>query len=338
MTVKWAFGLPLTGAVNGTNQTFTLPYTPVSVMLYNNESAQIDGVSYNRSGASCVFVLPPLSGDYVWCNIEYDDTAPLPTTSNIPQCVYLIYEDDYYQSATVTTGGIVDGNYPLANSQILPIAKSARFLSTTVDLAIDLGTSKPVDLIAIIGHNLTSGAVISITAGTTTAYSDLAFSINYRETTAFRFLVDGAETYRYWRVLIMDSTNTDGYIDIGLMVMGATMPITRMFYGDTRQRVHSNFGQISEFGAEHINRGYRVSKLTAPFNNLSKSDMDLLLAMINDCEGNLIPLFIIPDTSGTDGYFGRWAVDPTRLHDFYYSSQIEFLESSPGRRVSEPAV
>jgi len=82
-------------------------------------------------------------------------------------------------------------------------------------------TAKKITMLAIFGHNLTSGAIVKLQAYSSDewtvppAYESAALTWNAQALVLF---LD--QTYTWWRITIADPNNTDGYIEIGRICAG----------------------------------------------------------------------------------------------------------------------
>lgn len=84
---------------------------------------------------------------------------------------------------------------------------------------IDFGSAVTIDQLAIIEHNLTSGATITLKAADNAAFtSSVDTGVTWREGVIIQTFT--ALTYRYWRLLITDASNPDGYLEIGILHLG----------------------------------------------------------------------------------------------------------------------
>lgn len=164
--------------------------------------------------------------------------------------------------AIANSGSYGSWNSSLPSSNILDarLAKKARSTDTTVDstkFQIDLGAPRNVDVIAIPVSNISTSGQIKISA-----FSDSGFSASveagsfedywadvYEEGTrpwgspgilSPKFSEEEAEGYpavffkvysnsiiaQYWQVEISDTSNTDGYVEIGRVVMAPAWQAT----------------------------------------------------------------------------------------------------------------
>lgn len=123
---------------------------------------------------------------------------------------------DLLKTGTLTTLGSLAG-YDISNLLDIRLSRPWR----TDDIAstwfkVDLGSAKDVDAIALIAHNLTSGATIHLQGNATDAWGAPSVDevVTWRSGVIYLFL-NSAETYQWWRVTIADAGNSDGYLEIG---------------------------------------------------------------------------------------------------------------------------
>lgn len=168
--------------------------------------------------------------------------------------------------AAMLSGGVWTGTLPLANLQSRVIGKVARTLntalaSTTFD--IDLGAGKKVQVLCLRNHNLSLAATYRITASPLASFATLTYDSGWLDvwpvvypwgtleweddnwwtgkytieetqgyTVELDHLMPAMQVARYWRVEISDTSNTDGYVEIGRLFIGPVwQPKINMSYG-----------------------------------------------------------------------------------------------------------
>ena len=227
-------------------------------------------------------------------------------------------------------------SYPATNLQSLPT--TTRWRSTTVasaqDIEVDLGSAQSVDLIALVNHNLTSGASIVISAGTTTGYLEFSsVTMTWREFLAFKWL-STPESYRYWRIRITDASNADSYLAVGYLVLGgATLPTFQFRQGWITSPNFVSFENRSPYGVTTVDEIHRYQMLRMDFGPLTAAEMTVLRAAYTAVEMDANPLILLPERDGEDAYFGRFTtpLDETSESAQFYTS-LAFEEDSYGNR------
>jgi len=107
------------------------------------------------------------------------------------------------------------------------IWRSATGTITGINLTTDTGLPQGVfvDTFAMLNHNLTRSATVFLLGSNDPTFSTVGITIpipmleNNVSWVSDELPLDG---YRYWRITIDDSTNTDGFISIGCILMGSS--------------------------------------------------------------------------------------------------------------------
>lgn len=201
---------------------------------------------------------------------------------------------NWADSATLS-GGSWLAALPLANLQTRYLAQAARsadtaLASTVVDVTLD--TERRIQLIAIVGHNLTSTARIRVTgysdsgrlslySGADTGWTEAvpayaptsqlapedsnwlsgkptALNLDRYPRVWFAVL-PAAKFVRYWRIEVDDQYNTDGYVDLSrLFVSSIVQPSINFLYG-------SNFGWDSQTSYTRSRGGVKFYDAQQPY-------------------------------------------------------------------------
>jgi hypothetical protein len=94
-------------------------------------------------------------------------------------------------------------------------------------LTIDLYSAKAPQYAALIGHNLSSSAVVKVEANTTSTWTTPAISETMTVADLILYMMTNTTAYRYWSFVFDDyDTNEDGYIEIGYATLGDYTQIT----------------------------------------------------------------------------------------------------------------
>ena len=96
----------------------------------------------------------------------------------------------------------------------------------------DMGSAVNVDSFILAAHNFTGAATVKIQANATDAWG--APSIDQTVTVAdlMYYIWGSTQTYRWWRILITDAGNTDGYVEFGLSFIGEYYQTTHNIQAD----------------------------------------------------------------------------------------------------------
>jgi hypothetical protein len=102
-----------------------------------------------------------------------------------------------------------------------------RSASTIVTLTCDTGVSQgvPVDTLAIRNHNLTKGAIVQLQGSNDSLFSSISFTTDIPVELVHSYWMSPSfptslQQCKYWRLLIQDTNNPDGHIQIGAILFG----------------------------------------------------------------------------------------------------------------------
>lgn len=129
--------------------------------------------------------------------------------------------------STAITASTEDFLYPVDNLLSQRLAKPFRTQDASAQTVIfDLGTPQSVNTIGILGHNFTSSATMTIEANAANSWGSASVSttLTWIDGAIIKYLAS-SESYRYWRVSVSDATNTDGYLNIGVVWLGEYLTI-----------------------------------------------------------------------------------------------------------------
>jgi hypothetical protein len=90
-------------------------------------------------------------------------------------------------------------------------------------LTCDAQNAVLVDTLAILNHNFSRGAIITLQASNESDFSviDINESLQYTDTNIFWISAElPIAAYRYWRIFIDDINNPDGYVQVGTIIFG----------------------------------------------------------------------------------------------------------------------
>ena len=250
---------------------------------------------------------------------------------------YLKYTDNKGSaSATTITASTAATAYPSANLKLLPIAKHWRSTGiTSENLQLDLGSAIAIDLMGIVNHNLTSSATITVNGGSSSNPdgSEYTTTITWREFDAFK-LLSATQTWRYWKFIFVDTTNTDGYIRIGCLLLGNSTELSFHWqYGSTFKDSFINIAKRSGGGVPYYEPIYGIRSQVFQFGPLTVAEMATLRTLYRDLQGSANPLFIIPESQTNGGYFGRFINDMDRKLEYQETANLEFEEDGRGRDI-----
>jgi len=137
------------------------------------------------------------------------------------------FVENLLDGAGVSLASNVTNQLPLANLQHESKRKVWRGTGTSATITIDLGAAEQIDSLFLIRENLTESATIEwryssdnfvgedvqagiLTVGEKPSDYDLVFPL----------LLDAAISRRYWRCILSDGSNPDGFLTVGRLFLG----------------------------------------------------------------------------------------------------------------------
>ena len=254
---------------------------------------------------------------------------------------YLKHTDNNILDAVIV-GASENVNFPASNARVLPVSKPYRSAdggTTSQKIRVDFATAKSTDQVALINHNLTSAATITLNGGTTPDPDGGEFttSLTWREFTIFKNL-SATQTFKHWAILIEDSTNLDGFIQVGYILMGLKTTFGFGFnFGWSFIDEIVNVELETEFGAPEIASLFRRVKLRLQFEHLSEAQGNTVRALYTSLNKNVNPFFLIPDLAVADGFFGRFTSRFERIIGLTrrVAVPLDFTEDSLGKSTSQ---
>lgn len=156
----------------------------------------------------------------------------------------------------------------------------------TENIVFDLGSAMTPTAFFIHDHNLTSGASVTLEGNTSDSWSAPPFSMTFSSITDplyYYFLLTG--TYQYWRLVISDATNPDGYIKIANAYLGTYTQLLKVNADWTSSATDGHVLQ-SNTSESGVMRRYSYAKqrtLQLNFGNvMTNTDIDTILDIQDD--------------------------------------------------------
>lgn len=167
--------------------------------------------------------------------------------------------------------------------------------TTSVNIRCDFGTATTMTAFVIGDHNLTDAATITLEANPTDSWGSPAYTqaVTLRDL-AYLYL---NESYRYWRVVVDDSTNATGYIEIGLLYAGEYLELTQNAdWGAEHNLQFTLVESLSAFGVRRNLINVKQETFVLTYSWLSTADVDALrgmaLSLNNAATGRVSPLLL----------------------------------------------
>ena len=149
-------------------------------------------------------------------------------------------------------------------------------------VVIDLGSPGTATLAALLEHNLTSSATISLQANSADSWTSPPFSASLDWHPSIIIELFNQVSYRYWRLAVADSANPDGYLQIGRLWLGDCFQPARDFDKDfSIRRVDPSEVSYGDSGSRTVSdrTPYRVASIR--FSSTAEKDaFDQLIAAV----------------------------------------------------------
>lgn len=188
----------------------------------------------------------------------------------------------------------------LQNRQVQKVSRSNGVTASATKFDIDLGTAKSIGVVALVVHNISVTGTVRITASDSAAFTTLYYdSANVAVWPAgvipqdlleweddnfwlgtisqqaragyqapFIHKLSSIKNMRYWRVEIIDTSNSDGYIQIGRLFMArGWTPTVNYSYGSGLGFQDPTPVDTSLSGAEYfdVRSKFRVMQFSLPY-------------------------------------------------------------------------
>lgn len=170
---------------------------------------------------------------------------------------------DYLTASSTKT------NCPLSNILIPQLARYFSFNDNNGTITVDFGTETEIGACIIDKSNLTSSATVSLQANTSDSWDYPAWEAEL-EMTDTNFKLDLDQEYRYWRLVVSD-TSLD-YAQIGYFYLGdkyiqlpTINPEVDLYYSTT------SYANINLSGQVYGDEGYRYLATTFVFPQIGEA-------------------------------------------------------------------
>lgn len=238
-----------------------------------------------------------------------------------------------------------DSTWQVGNAVLLPLVRPYRTVEGQIasqHLNIHLQTPLDADTVAIVGHNFTSNAVVTLKGGTSPAPSGpVSESITVTDRVAWKAFTNGK--YQYWRLEVDDPSNPDGFLQISYLMLGKRTGLSEGFL-EGWNRLHEFRNQImeTEFGVPIV--GLTLidrNRLRLNFDQLNATRRDELIDFLRALERERNPLLVIPDPDRLEtdeAFLGRLRSDISLIQNIGRAavSGVEFEEEAYGRKIVDP--
>ncbi len=160
------------------------------------------------------------------------------------------------------------------------LSRFGRTLGVTAEW-LKFNFSSPVEIsyLGILAHNLTSSAIVVLQGNTTDSWTTPAYEQTITITNGIDVVVEltTPQTYAFWRLTMADTTNTAGYIQIGLIYLGDYIQLPWSDAGSSAIPLKTTSQtDISDGGQVYLDKGYFYKAPEFTFTDVSQADVVLL--------------------------------------------------------------
>jgi len=192
----------------------------------------------------------------------------------------ILYDNEVYAGHTLTANSETIG-YPVTNLENHIVAKRWRATGDTSEwVKWDAGAGNTITVTdcALIGHNFTSDCTVKIQGNATDVWTSPSVNetITFNAGVMYKQFAGGS--YQYWRVSIVDASNPDTYVQVGVIFIGEDLDLGdiiyreySMQYDDTSIQAFTQTGQL--YGDQGIIR--EIYNFQFPYINTEKSSIDM---------------------------------------------------------------
>jgi hypothetical protein len=230
-------------------------------------------------------------------------------------------------SATITASSEV-ASLPAANVAQAWRSKPWRSTGCASEwIKFDFGSAQAVRALVFVGHNLTSGATIKIQANATDAWGSpsIDLALTYHAANVV-YLWSSDQTFRYWRITIVDAANPEGFVELGRVFLGQTATPERNYCRWNKEQIDPTTITRSYDGAESFDNRTTYDRLTFEFERILTATFDALAAAV----GLKLYFFIIADYDNAVRADGR--------HDLTRYCRLEELPATSYSHINRDNV
>jgi hypothetical protein len=179
-----------------------------------------------------------------------------------------------------------------------------------------------LDTLAILNHNLTTSATVLLQGSNDVSFGSIPFTETLTiEKTNLYYIAPylPLTSYRYWRIDVTDTTNPDGYIQMGTIVFGSTIIFNGECFTDevVRRKIHfadrvrtEAFSNVSNDRALKYSVSLSFKKL-----NYGRANYENLIEVVDYVRTSLKALWIpTPPFASRFAVFGKLSEMPVENH------------------------
>jgi hypothetical protein len=211
-------------------------------------------------------------------------------------------------------------NYPSANLQTDNYSQTWRTLnaSSSHNVVNDFLAAVQIDTVFLGNVNLTSSATVTIQANATDSWGAPSFSealtisglgLDPKQRNLYHEL-SSAQTFQFWRILISDTTNPDGFYEVGEWWLGrrvalATTQQHEIQHTQTFER--NNIENVTEYMQKYVYTRAERRVFRIKWEKATATTRDELRKLERFVKGSGLPFVYVlnPFTTPKEGFFVR---------------------------------
>lgn len=203
-------------------------------------------------------------------------------------------------------------------------------IHTSEFITFDLRTIEEIDSIVLLwpkeeGIRLSESAVVKIQANALNTWGNPAFESTItlnRDFQLAEMFLEEPETYRYWRVEIIDPKNAYLYVNLGVVMLGQHENVENPSNGFVYTLVDQSMVRRNDYGHEFVDEYPLRAELSINFDLLDVEAVEALEKVFRYC-GNRKPVYISLDhdesvfSAGHFSIYGKLPASHTANHIIY---------------------
>jgi hypothetical protein len=227
-----------------------------------------------------------------------------------------------------------DTTSPKANLLDKRAAKVYASTSTTaLQIDIDFTAAVSLDAIALINHNWTNAATITITSGAAFPPGDAVDTPAWRQYDIKSTFT--SQSKRYWRVVVADS-NTDN-LYLGRIVPGIKTDFPRRFsHAQNKSINHNDINLQTIRGVPYNYNLFDVRGKEYTFTPLTETEADEFDVLDIAVNGRQLPFVLFPDVDTTEVLYGFKQVEHVLQgsDNSFMTYRLVFMEDTRGEAIA----
>lgn len=203
--------------------------------------------------------------------------------------------------ATLTVGGnwTEDSSFPKTNLYNERMSQRGGFITAKDgNIVIDLGSAQQIRCCALMNHNLTSTAIVTIEGHTADSWSDpdVSRSFTYAENDMLKEIPRSSK--RYWRLVVDDSDRSANDIKIGELILGNTTEISKNFNWNLESQTRYNNSILETTGGDKwVYELYNRKSWSMKWSQLTSDELADVTPMVDTLSGALHPFLMILEST-----------------------------------------